>query len=126
MSFLKQRLKSFSYAFKGIILLFKSQPNAQIHLLAATVVLMLGFAYSISVLEWLFLVLAIALVLISEAINSSIEFLSDAITKEENELIKKSKDLGAGAVLLAALFATVIGLLIFLPKILDTPIWGST
>ncbi|MEM6829369.1 MAG: diacylglycerol kinase family protein [Bacteroidota bacterium] len=113
---LKKRIKSFEYAFKGILILFKTQPNAIIHLCAAVSVVVLGIVYSVSLVEWLFLVFSIALVMVAEAINSSIEFLGDAVSQEENEWIGKSKDLGAGAVLLAAIFATIVGLIIFLPK----------
>ncbi len=118
MSFFKARIKSFAYAFNGIFILFKTQPNAVIHLIATVGVLVLGFVYSISAIEWLFVLFSIALVLVSEAINSAIEFLGDAVTQEQNEWIKRSKDIGAGAVLIAACFATVAGLIIFIPKLL--------
>ena len=117
MSFFKERVQSFGYAFRGILTFFSTQPNAVIHLIAAIVVVVLGIIYDVTNVEWLFLILAIALVIIAEAVNSSIEFLADAVSKKENQFIKKAKDVGAAAVLLAAIFATIIGLFIFVPKL---------
>lgn len=114
----RKRLKSFVYAFRGIRLLIGREPNARIHCFAAICVLVLGFALHISSTEWIAITIVIGLVFAFEAINSSIEALADLVSPEYNEAIKHTKDLAAGAVLLSALSALVVGLLIFIPKLI--------
>jgi diacylglycerol kinase len=115
---IKKRLKSFKYAFNGLKLLFQEEHNSRIHLAAALLVIIAGFYFNITLNEWLILIFAISLVFVVEIINSVIENLSDFVSPENNTLIKKAKDMGAAAVLLASLAALIIGLLIFIPKIL--------
>lgn len=114
----RKRLKSFVYAFRGIRLLIGREPNARIHCFAAVCVLVLGFTLHISSTEWIAITIAIGLVFAFEAINSSIEALADLVSPEYNEAIKHTKDLAAGAVLLSALSALVVGLLVFIPKLI--------
>ena len=118
MNFLSQRMQSFKHAFRGILTFFRTQPNARLHLVAAILVIVLGLYVSLSPTEWMVLTGVIFLVFVTEALNTSIEFLADAFTKEHNESIKRAKDVGAGAVLLASICAIITGLLIFLPKFL--------
>ncbi len=113
MQFFLTRIKSFKYAFQGIFLLLKSQPNAWFHALASVVVISLGVYLKITRAEWCWLVLTMIFVWMAEAFNSAIEFLSDAITQENHPLIGKAKDLAAGAVLITAIGAVVMGILIF-------------
>lgn len=115
---LKERLRSFKYAFRGIFILFKTQPNAIIHLVLATLAICLGFFFRISSLEWILLCLTMAMVLVAEAVNTAIEFLTDLVSPDFHPLAGKTKDVAAAAVLLAAISALVIGLLLFLPKVL--------
>lgn len=115
----KDRLKSFVYAIKGIKLLIRFEHNAWIHILALIVVVIIGLWLRISRPEWAFIVFAIGIVFIAEGLNTAIEKLADAITPEYNEHIKKAKDISAGAVLTAAITAVIIGLLIFIPPIID-------
>lgn len=117
--YLKDRLKSFVYAFEGIKHLFKSTPNARIHLAAAIVAIAMGFCLKISTSEWLAITIVIGAVISLEAINSAIEEVADLITKEQNRKIKTIKDLAAGAVLIMAIAALCIGLIIFIPKIIS-------
>lgn len=117
MTFLKKRIDSFKYAFTGIGTFFKSQTHPKIHLLAAVLVAILGYIYKIDKSEWMILVLTITMVLVSEAFNSAIEMLSDKVSEEFHPLIKKVKDIAAGAVLIAAIASIIIGLIIFAPKI---------
>jgi diacylglycerol kinase len=118
MIFSNKRIQSFSYAFKGINTLFSTQPNARIHLVIAITTVLLGYFFSISNIEWLLILIVIFIVIVTEAVNTSLEFLGDAVTMDKNENIKKSKDLGAAAVLLASVLAIIVGIMIFLPKIL--------
>jgi diacylglycerol kinase len=115
--FLRQRILSFKWAIKGIFNLFSTHPNAQIHLLAAIIVIPLSFFLQISITEGCIVALCIALVLSMEALNSAIEYLADKVSAEEDELIGKAKDISAAAVLISALAAAIVGGLIFIPKI---------
>ncbi|MCB0802248.1 MAG: diacylglycerol kinase family protein, partial [Flavobacteriales bacterium] len=104
----KKRLKSFSHAINGLVILIKVEPNARIHLLAAIVVILLAYILKISINEWALIVISIGFVFCAELVNTSIENLSDLVTKEYNPFIKKVKDLGAAAVLVAAFTAIII------------------
>jgi undecaprenol kinase/diacylglycerol kinase (ATP) len=112
-----KRLKSFKYAFNGLKILIKEEPNARIHLLASLVVITLSIVFEINLVEWLAVVFCIGFVLVAETFNTSLENISDFISPEKNEKIKTIKDLAAAAVLLSALTALTIGLIIFIPKI---------
>ncbi|MCX5834666.1 MAG: diacylglycerol kinase family protein [Deltaproteobacteria bacterium] len=112
------RLKSFGHAFSGIRTLIMSQPNARIHA-AATVTVMAGaFLLGLSRLEWCVIILTVAAVWTSEALNTALEYLADAASPEFHPLIKKAKDVAAGGVLLAALGSVIVGLLVFGPRLL--------
>ncbi len=99
--------------------MFSGEHNARIHLLAAAIVIAGGIIFSVSLFSWVLLVLAIGLVFIAELINTSLEHLADVVSPEKNEKIKKAKDLAAAAVLVSAIMAVVIGLVVFLPLLLD-------
>jgi len=114
---MKRRLLSFKYAFRGLYLLFKSQPNAWIHLFAAFGVIVAGFILKLSISEWIFVTFAIGFVISAELFNTAIEALVDKVSPEQNPISGKVKDLAAGAVLVAAITAAVIGLVIFVPKV---------
>lgn len=118
--YLNNRLNSFKYAFKGISTLFRETPNAIIHLISAIIAVILGFILSISATEWVAICIVIGLVFALEAVNTSLENLSDfACKKEIHPAIKKVKDLAAAGVLLAAIAAFIVGIIIFLPKLLS-------
>lgn len=118
MSFrVEDRLKSFQHAFRGVGLVVRSQPNAWIHAAATVGVVALGWWTRLAAWEWCALVLAIGLVWVAEALNTALEFLADEVSLEKRELIGKAKDVGAAAVLLAAITSVVIGLLVFLPHL---------
>ena len=110
--------KSFSYAFNGLRQMFFVERNFTIHVLTAIVTIVFGFLMRISTAEWMVIILCIVIVISLEIVNSAIEKLCDFIHPEEHEKIKIIKDISAAAVLIAALAAFVIGLVIFLPKIL--------
>ncbi len=115
---IKKRLKSFKYAFNGLMILVKEEHNARIHLFATICVVIAGFFLEISKIEWFAVIFAIGFVIALEIINSSIENIADFVSPEKHKRIKKIKDLSAAAVLVSAITAFVIGLLIFIPKLL--------
>ena len=115
MSWIVDRIKSFSHAFYGIRTVIIDEPNAKIHMLAAVVVVALGFIFKISRIEWIMIIVCVVSVFAAEMINTSIENICDAISHKENPYIKKAKDIAAGAVLVISLGALVIGILIFYP-----------
>ncbi len=113
-----KRIKSFQYAFQGLKTLLKTQHNARIHLLATIVVVLAGFLLHVSKTDWALLLLAIALVWITEAINTAIEFVVDIVQPDYHPLAEKAKDVAAASVLIAALVAVIIGALVFLPLLI--------
>lgn len=112
---IRERLKSFVYAAKGIAHLCKTEHNFRIHLAATVLVIGLGAWFGLSRTEWLWLVLAIGFVLVAEAFNSAIERLVDLKQPDHDPKAGLIKDLAAGAVLLAAITAAFIGGIIFWP-----------
>lgn len=112
------RLKSFSYTIKGLRFLFSNEYNARIHLIAAFFVIALGLYFTISSLEWIAILFCIAIVFCMETLNTAIEQLCNKVEREKDPIIGRVKDLAAGAVLVSALFAALIGLIIFIPKIM--------
>ncbi len=114
----RQRLHSFRYAFRGISFMVKTQHNFLIHFAIAVLVIVAGFLFCISLTEWALVVFAIGLVLSAETFNSAIEQLTDLTSPGINPKAGKIKDLAAGAVLLIVMAAVLIGLLIFVPKIM--------
>lgn len=115
----KKRIASFRYAINGLRFFLQNEHNAWIHLLATILVVILGFILSLQGFEWLFILFAMSLVWVTEIINTAIEQLCNVISPEENSSIGRVKDLAAGAVLVAAIFAIITALIIFIPKILN-------
>lgn len=115
---IKRLKKSFGYAFKGIDDVISNEPNMKIHVSVAILVVIMAFLLKISMIEWIILVLLIGLVLAVEVINTTIENLVDMYTKDYNERAKVVKDTAAGTVLILAITAVIIGLMIFIPKII--------
>lgn len=113
------RLKSFKHAFNGLKILIKEEHNSRIHLTATILVVTAGILFEISKFEWITITFAVGIVFIVEIINSSIENVADFVSPDKNEMIKKIKDLSASAVLISALIALIIGLIIFIPKIMS-------
>lgn len=114
---LRKRLQSFVYAFNGLKVLLREEHNARIHLGVSLLVIILGFIFDISSVEWLVVCILIGLVIAMEIVNSAIENLCDYVSPQWNEYIKKAKDLSAAAVLVCAIMSVVCGIIIFLPKI---------
>jgi diacylglycerol kinase (ATP) len=114
---LRERIKSFQFAFEGIGRFLRHEHNARIHLLATILVIILAWIYRVSSLEAALLTLTIALVWVAEMINTCLEKAMDFITEERREPIQFIKDIAAGAVLVASIAAVLTGLFIFIPKI---------
>ncbi len=108
---------SFGFAFKGIARTIRDERNVKIHLAAACLVTIAGFLLGISKEEWMICLLLFALVISLELVNTAIEATVDLCTEEHKYLAGKAKDAAAGAVLVAAIVAAIIGCMIFLPKL---------
>ena len=118
LTYIKKRLKSFTYAFKGIGILFGTQPNAQIHLVAVLVIVGLGFILNLSPTEWCLIIICMALVLLAEGMNTALEFLTDLASPDFHPLAGKAKDVAAGAVLLSVIICGIVWGIIYIPKII--------
>ena len=116
-SFLINRLKSVGFAFKGAFLLLKTEASIKIQFCIALLVTVAGFYYNISSNEWIVQLLAIGLVMSAEGMNTAIEEIANFIHPERHSKIGLIKDIAAGAVFIASIFASIIGLIIYLPKI---------
>lgn len=114
----KKRMKSFQYAFAGLKVLFGHEHNSWIHAVAAICVIVAGFLFRISYVEWIAALIVIGMVFSAEIFNSSLERIADYIQPEKDERIRDIKDLGSAAVLVTAITAAAIGIMIFLPKII--------
>jgi len=112
-------LTSFKYAFSGVWHVLQTQRNARIHLSVALVVIALGLWLGLSHTEWAIIVLTIGLVLAAESFNTVAEATVDLATAEYHPLAKIAKDVAAGAVLLTAATAVIVGLLILGPPLWD-------
>ncbi|GAA4301766.1 diacylglycerol kinase family protein [Compostibacter hankyongensis] len=115
---LRSRLCSFRYAFSGLLRFFRTEHNAWIHLLAAVLVVLAGLVFRLTKGEWTGIAFSIGLVLCAEVFNTCIEKMMDLLSPVRDERVKYIKDLAAGAVLVAAATAAVIGLLIFIPRLI--------
>lgn len=113
------RIRSGAHALEGILEMLKSQHNAWVHLVATIGVTVVGTILGVSAAQWCFLVLVMMAVWVAEALNTAFELLCDVASPEFHPLVKKSKDVAAGAVLLSALGASVVGAIIFIPYLLD-------
>ena len=116
---MKKLIKSFKYAFEGIFKGIKEEQNLKIHIAIMILVIIFGILFKISKIEWIICIALFGLVISMELINTAIENTVDLITKEKNEQAKIAKDVAAGAVLVSTIAAATIGLMIFVPKILE-------
>ncbi|WGK64060.1 diacylglycerol kinase [Croceiramulus getboli] len=115
--FIKSRFRAFGYAFKGAWLLIKREASIQVQLSCAILVTLAGFYFEISTTEWLIQILAIALVLAVEGLNTAVEEMADFVHPDFHSSIGRVKDIAAGAVTFAALGALIAGVLIYGPRI---------
>jgi len=111
--------KSFGYALQGISFFFRNERNGRLQLLIACCVFLAGILLSVSMTEWLIILLFVALVISLEMLNSALEKLCDHISPDWHPQIKVIKDMAAGAVLWSAIMSIIAGLCIFIPKIIE-------
>jgi diacylglycerol kinase len=119
-TFITSRYHSFRFAFHGWGYVLKTQRNAWIHSLIATLVILMGLWLGLTPQDWAVLVITIAMVFTAEFINTAIEAVVDLASPNHHPLAKVGKDVGAAAVLVAALAAILVGLLILGP-----PFWAK-
>lgn len=115
----KKKNIGFLYAKQGIVEIVKKEHNFQIHLFAGIITVLFSFIVKLSYIEWAIIILTMSSVFITEMINSVVERIIDYVKPEYHIQAKIIKDVAAGAVLVSALTAVIIGLLIFIPKIVE-------
>ncbi|MCU0321978.1 MAG: diacylglycerol kinase family protein [Chitinophagaceae bacterium] len=115
----KYFFQSIKNALSGIQYFFLTERNGQIQSIAAFVVVVSAILLDATVIEWIVLLFCITMVLCFEMVNTALEYLCNVVHKEHHPVIKQVKDIAAGAVLTATLISCIIGLLFFLPKLLN-------
>lgn len=112
--------KSFGYAFAGIFAVVTKERNMKIHCVAMVCVVIAGFVFHITPVEWCICLTLFGLVMALEMVNTAVEAVVDLVTKERRPLAKLAKDAAAGAVLIASIMAAIAGMIIFIPKLLES------
>jgi diacylglycerol kinase len=112
-------IRSHRYAWHGMVHIWRFHQNIRFHIITALVVIAMSYFLNISYIEYLFVLITIFFVIITEMMNTAIEEMTNLITTEHRKEAKIAKDVAAGAVFLSAAFAVIVGAIIFLPKILD-------
>ena len=115
----KRLINSFKYAFEGILQAYVGEQNLKIHTVIAILVIIFGFILKISYTEWLVCLVLIGLVLMAEFFNTSIEYLVDLVSPDIHPLAKATKDTASAGVLMIAIISAIIGLTIFVPKLIN-------
>lgn len=115
----KELLLSFKYAITGIVNTIKSERNMKIHIFMMILVIIFGIILKLSVLEWIICIILFSLVIAGELFNTAIENVVDIIMPQKNDKAKIAKDAAAGAVLVLSIGSAIIGLIIFVPKLLS-------
>ncbi|MDR2272112.1 MAG: diacylglycerol kinase family protein [Sphingobacterium sp.] len=115
---LRDRIRSFGYAFNGLKTVWQEEHNFRIHLVATVLVIIVSCLLRISHTEWIAIIFSIGFVLVCELLNTALEHLADFVCQDKNPNIKRIKDIAAAAVMLSSLTALLIGLIIFIPKLL--------
>ncbi|WP_152287651.1 diacylglycerol kinase family protein [Flavicella marina] len=116
-SFVLNRIKSISFAFKGLWLLLKSEKSIKTQIAISILMTICGFVFNITHQEWMIQILCIGIVLVAESLNTAIEKIANFVHPDFHEKIGVIKDVAAGAVAFAAIIAIVEGLLIYIPKL---------
>lgn len=114
-TYFKKRYNSFKFALRGLNSAVRSEPHMRLHVLSALGVVLAGFFFGVTKVEWCLLVACIGLVFTAEVFNTAIETLTNLTSPDWTHLAGKTKDLAAGAVLAASITAAIVGLIVFLP-----------
>lgn len=114
----KKIINSFKNAFNGMVVSFKQEWNMKIHISIMFLVILLGIIFKIKMIEWIICIICFALVIAGELFNTAVELTVDLAMPEFNKKAKMAKDISAGAVLVLAIVSVIIGLIIFVPKII--------
>lgn len=112
-------VQSFKYAFAGVKDAFKSEPSLRIHFLAAFLACNLAYSLGFNAIEWAILTIAITLVIVMELVNTIVEKLVDVVSPQRSEKARVIKDISAAMVLFTAISSVVVGVLLFLPKVMS-------
>ena len=112
------RLKSTTHAFRGLGIFIKSTHNSWVHFFFAALAIYLGYILKISSIEWVMVIFAIGIVIVAEALNTAFEIDINLTSPNYHPYARDTKDVAAGAVLISVLVAGIVGLIIFLPKII--------
>jgi len=115
---LREIKKAFGFAFEGIAYTFRTQNNMRIHVVIASLVIVLSFFLRLSSLEWAVILICISLVLVTEMLNTAIEAIVDLISPDLHPLAKAAKDIGAGMVVIFSFLSAIIGCIVFVVAIL--------
>lgn len=115
---MNRHILSFGHAFDGLAWAIKTQPNFRVHILVSLFVIAIGYFLRVRAFEWLILILTITLGIVIELINTAVEATTDLLVSHHNQFAKVAKDTAAAAMLIYAVGASIVGLMIFVPKIL--------
>lgn len=114
---MKRLINSFKYAFEGIVEGIKGEQNIKIHILIMIIVIIFGIVLKIDKIEWIICIMLFGFVISLEYINTAIENTVDLAMPEKHDKAKVAKDVAATAVLIASITSTIVGLIIFIPKL---------
>ncbi len=116
---IKKFLNSFTYPVKGLKYAYRNEQNLAVDVGVALLVIIAGFLFRISAIEWAIVILTIGLVISLELVNTAIEATVDLVTEKYHPLAKVAKDTSAAAVFVCAVASVIVGIVIFLPKVID-------
>lgn len=114
----KSIIHSFKYALQGFLSAFKTERNMKVHILIMAIVIIMGIVININSFEWIICVLLFGMVIGAELINTAIEITVDLAMPEKNEKAKLAKDIAAASVFVVSIAAAIVGMLIFVPKLI--------
>jgi len=114
----KKLINSFKYAFQGIKTVLKKEQNMKIHFIIMLLVILTGTILKLTKIEWIICIILFGIVLTAELFNTAIEIIVDMIMPNKDERAKNAKDISAGAVLVVAISSAIVGIMIFVPKLL--------
>lgn len=115
--FITGRIRAGGYAFKGALLLIRTESSIQVQLIIAILVTLAGFYFDITATEWIFQTIAIGLIMTAEGLNTAVEEIADFVHPDFHNKIGFIKDVAAGAVFIAAVSAVIVGCIIYLPYV---------